>query len=71
MVGNIKDQIVGSSVASTTKPRAAPRVRIAAMPSGMEAWRNPFVREKTRTRVPGGALPTEHPTGTALEGCWP
>ncbi len=42
----------GSSVASTSKPCRAPSAFTAATPSGMEAWRNPFVSENTSTRVP-------------------
>jgi hypothetical protein len=39
-----------SSVASTANPFSAPRPRMAAIPSGIESWRNPAVFEKTSTR---------------------
>ena len=41
------------SVALTEKPFARPRLLIAAMPAGMESWRNPAVLEKTRTWARG------------------
>src|ERR1700704_619193 len=40
---------VSSSVASTVKLLAAPRVRMAWMPAGIESCRKPVVLEKTST----------------------
>ena len=41
---------LASSVASTWKPRSSPSERIAAMPAGIESWRNPVVLENTSAR---------------------
>src|SRR5262245_22545865 len=38
-----------SSVAVTANLSAAPSARMAAMPAGIDAWRNPSVLEKTST----------------------
>jgi hypothetical protein len=43
-----------SSVASTVKPLAAPICSMAAMPAGIESWRNPAVFENTSTLSRGG-----------------
>ena len=41
------------SVAATEKPSARPRLVRAAIPAGIESWRNPAGSEKTSTWAPG------------------
>ena len=55
-----------SSVAVTLKSFAVPSASMAAMPAGMEAWRNPAVLEKTSTSK------RPSPTGGAASAStWP